>query len=58
MNTYRICLVNERLNIRRVLDINADQCIDAIHKAKDQLKGLGFDKLESARCIAYDFGSV
>lgn len=53
MNKYRIALINKRLNFRRFLDIVADTAITAASKAKLQLKGLGYDEVESCTLIEF-----
>ena len=54
MNTYRIALMDKRLNQRRILDIKSDTCLNAMKDARKQLAGLGFNDIESARCIYFE----
>ncbi len=53
MNKYRIALINKRLNFRRFLDVIADTAIAAASKAKLQLKGFGYDEVESCTLIEF-----
>lgn len=50
MNTYRIALINKRCNFRKVLDVKASTCLEAIKLAK-AYAGMGYEMLESAYCI-------
>lgn len=52
MNTYRISLINKRLNFRRVVEVMSDTCVNAVKLAKSMFKGTGFDMLESAYLVA------
>ena len=51
MNIYRISLINKRLNFRKMLDITAVSCLEAINAAKAFL-GKEYSVVESAYCIA------
>jgi hypothetical protein len=51
MNKYRVCLINEAMNFRKVLEVMAETCVQAVNAACAKVKGLGYDKVESAVMI-------
>lgn len=48
MNVYRITMVNNRLNFRKILHVQASTCAEAVRQARSLLAYQGYDYLESA----------
>lgn len=50
-NTYKVAMINTRLNFRKFIEVKGCSCSDAGCAARKMLGPEGYDRIESIVCI-------